>query len=89
MERIAYRIESKIKRNGVPEFIKYGSTANLDYTIKYHKFHLSLRTHPDPQLMTYSDSHGWNCFEYIVDCDEAKIIETATIKPKKEIRKRI
>lgn len=87
MERIKYRIVSKLKRSdGTPDFVKYGTTANIEETIKFHQFHLSLRTHPDPQLMNYSDRHGWNCFEYIVDADELKIIETAAITHRKEIR---
>jgi hypothetical protein len=44
--------------------------------------------HPDPAMMSYSDRHGWNCFEYIVDPEEVALIEYATIKPKKEVRKK-
>jgi hypothetical protein len=90
MERIKYRIQSKLKRaDGTPDFVMFGTTANIEQTIKFHQFHLSLRTHPNPQLMNYSDRHGWNCFEYIIDPQELKIIETATIEPRqKEVRKR-
>jgi hypothetical protein len=89
MERISYRIESKTKRaDGTPDFVKFGTTANIDYTIKYHQFHLANRMHPDPAMMSYSDRHGWNCFEYIVDPEEVALIEYATIKPKKEVRKK-
>lgn len=87
MERVSYKIVSRIKKNGIPEFIKYGTTSNLDYTIKFHQFHLAHNTHPDPQMNEYGRVHGFNCFEYIVDPAEEKIIETATLKPKKEVRK--
>jgi len=87
MERIAYRIESKLKRSdGTPDFVMKGSTANIEDTIKFHQYHLAMRNHPNPQLMTYSDRHGSNCFEYIIDADELKIIETASLKAVKEIR---
>lgn len=87
MERIKYRIESKIKKaDGTPDFVKYGTTANIENTIKFHQFHLSMRTHPDPQLLNYAERHGWNCFEYILDLEEMAIIETASIVNRKEMR---
>ena len=87
MERVKYRIESKLKKaDGTPDFVKYGTTADISETIKWHQFHLSLRIHPDPQLMNYSERHGWNCFEYIVDPVEMAIIETASITNRKEMR---
>ena len=85
MEKVSYRIESKLKRaDGKPDFIMYGATVDIKHTIKYHQYHLALRIHPDPNLMSYSDRHGSDCFEYIID---SPIIETATVKIKKERRK--
>lgn len=88
MERISYRIVSKLKKaDGEPVFVKKGTTANIKETIRFHQGHLAMRTHPDPQLMNFSDRYGCNCFEYIIDADELKIIEKAVIKKKREVRK--
>lgn len=85
MEKISYRIQSKIKKSdGTPDFVMYGVTSDIQQTIKYHQSHLVWRIHPDPNLMAYSGRHGADCFEYIVD---SPIIETATVKVKKERRK--
>lgn len=89
MNRISYRIESKILGpDGKSIFIKYGDSANIEYTIKYHQFHLIHKTHPDPQLRNYVEKYGVDSLEYIVDKPELmEIIETATVEPIKETRK--
>jgi hypothetical protein len=88
MERVSYKIVSRMKKSdGTPDFMLFGTTANLEYTIRFHQFHLAHGTHPNPAMNEYARTHGFNCFEYIVDPAEVKIIETATIKPKKEVRK--
>lgn len=88
MAKVSYRIESKINGpDGKSEFIKYGTSENIEYTIKWHKFHLIHRTHPDPQLRDYVFRKGLASLEFIIDMPpEEKIVETATIEPKKETR---
>lgn len=87
MAKVTYRIESKIKGpDGKSEFIKYGTSENIEYTIKWHKFHLIHRTHPDPQLRDYVFRKGVDSLEFIIDMPAEPIIEQATIEPKKETR---
>ena len=90
MGKVAYRIQSKILNSeGKPDFVKFGTSENIEQTIKYHIFHLRHRTHPDPQLMRYTCSRGVDVLEFIVDSPESMvdpIIEQAMIKPEKETR---
>lgn len=89
MAKVTYRIQSKINgSDGKSEFVKFGSSENIEYTIKWHKFHLVHRTHPDPQLKDYVFRKGLDSLEFIVDMPDEPIIEKAIIEPKKETRKR-
>lgn len=88
MAKVSYRIQSKINGpDGKSEFVKFGTSENIEYTIKWHKFHLVHRTHPDPQLRDYVFRKGLDSLEFIVDMPEP-IIEQAIVEPKKETRAR-
>jgi hypothetical protein len=90
MGKVTYRIQSKILGpDGKPDFVKFGTSENIEATIKYHKFNLKNRTHPDPQLMRYTCSRGVDVLEFIVDTPEGMmdpIVEQAVVKPIKEQR---
>ena len=91
MAKVSYRIQSKINGpDGKSEFVKFGTSENIEYTIKWHKFHLVHRTHPDPQLKDYVFRKGIDSLEFIIDmpADKEPIIEKAIIEPKKETRKK-
>lgn len=92
MAKVNYRIQSKITGpDGKPDFVKYGTSDNIEMTIQYHKFHLMHKTHPDPQLRIYASRHGHDCFEFIVDPVNAIVdpmVEMAIMKPEKETRKK-
>lgn len=90
MGKVSYRIQSKILNQfGNSEFVKFGTSENIEYTIKWHKFHLAHRTHPDPQLRDYVFRKGLDSLEFIVDVPIVKnepLIERAVIEPQKETR---
>jgi hypothetical protein len=90
MGKVGYRIQSKIMGpDGKPDFVKYGTSENIEYTVKWHMFHLKHRTHPDPQLMRYTLSRGADVLEIIIDpldTPTEPVIEKAVIVPQKETR---
>jgi len=90
MGKVSYRIQSKILNSfGNSEFVKFGTSENIEYTIKWHKFHLTHRTHPDPQLRDYVSRKGLDSLEFIVDVPIVKaepLIEKAIVEPVKETR---
>jgi hypothetical protein len=92
MGKVSYRIQSRILGpDGKTDFVKYGTSENIEYTIKWHMFHLKHRTHPDPQLMRYTASRGADVLEFIIDTADSlmnPMIEKAIIQPQKETRKK-
>lgn len=87
MGKVSYRIQSKIiGKDGKPDFVKHGTTFDIEATIQYHIFNLRHRTHPDPQLMRYTTTRGVDVLEFIVDPQDsfvAPIIEQAIVPPVK------
>jgi hypothetical protein len=87
---VNYRIQSKIIRpDGTPDFVKPGKTEDFERTVQFHRWNLKQRTHPDPQMMSYACSRGWDVFDYIIEPEEISLntlIEQAILKPAKEKR---
>ena len=63
-----------------------GSSDDLDKSVMYHKFHLIKRIHPNPQLTNHVLKFGIDDLEFIIN---PEIVETASVKPLQEKRKRI
>lgn len=74
-----YEIRSKLNKS----LLFIGQSHDIEESIRWHKFHLSKSIHPSPTLQNHCIKYGMDDFIFSVP-----IIETATLKPEMEMRKK-